>query len=113
MALRTHPDKNGGKAEQFKLVNEANEILKDKSLRAFYDRTGFLTLQQQRRSFERFEKLAPGTVVEICDLRSCEELNGQRAVVQSFDGNTQRFHIAIGNGHVPKAVRQDNIRPVS
>ncbi len=40
LALEHHPDKNGGKDEKFKEINEAYSILSDDKKRAHYDRFG-------------------------------------------------------------------------
>ena len=40
LAHQHHPDKPSGNAEKFKEINEANQVLSDKSKRAQYDQFG-------------------------------------------------------------------------
>ena len=45
MALKHHPDKNGGNDEKFKEIREAYEVLIDSKKRAKYDKHGMKSLQ--------------------------------------------------------------------
>ncbi len=40
LAVKYHPDKEGGSEEKFKEINEAYEVLKDKQKRQRYDQFG-------------------------------------------------------------------------
>src|SRR5262245_49530748 len=48
LAMKYHPDKNPGKAneQRFKEVNQANEVLSDKTKRALYDEFGEESMSQ-------------------------------------------------------------------
>lgn len=46
-AMKTHPDRDGGNAEEFKRVQLAYEVLSDPMRRAEYDRTGKTNQNQQ------------------------------------------------------------------
>lgn len=62
-----------------------------------------------KTTWAKVKGIHPGAVVRLKDLTGAAELNGRRGRCISFDNETGRWKIDLGDGH--KNLKPDNLRP--
>ena len=65
LAKEHHPDKHGGDDTQFKVIQQAYDVLKDPDKRAHYDRTGETDLQDPEAKKDREARKFAADLIEM------------------------------------------------
>ena len=107
LALKWHPDKNEGKDENFKKINEAYSVLSDERKRMIYDNGGDEEDHPNINPEDIFNMFFGGNFMEI-DPREMmfHNMDSPRVILRQFPGGVQVREVRMSGGPQIRIQRQ-------